>query len=101
MSVIEIVRFTAKAGRGDEFGDRLKNGLTVHAADPNCTAITLLRSVERPDEYLAEITWTSIEAHDAWREAHRDEWRAKVGWEIVEGGPQGLKHYTLVGRVKE
>ena len=100
MAVMEIVRLTAKAGRGDEFGARLKRGVTVHAEDPGCTAIVIQRSVERPDEYLLQITWASVEAHHKWRDGNRDRWRAAVDWEIVEGGPQGLGHYAFVSQEK-
>lgn len=101
MSVVEMVRLTSVAGRGDEFADRLRAGLQVQGQDPECLSISLLRSIERPDEYMLTLTWTSVEAHHAWRDANRDRWRAAVGWEIVEGGPQGLGHYSFVAQVKE
>ena len=100
MQVKEMVRLTAKAGRGDEFLERLTRGLTVQGADPGCVSIQVFRSVERPDEYLCELTWTSVAAHHAWRDVGREAWRERVGWEIVEGGPQGLGHYTFAATVK-
>jgi len=100
VNVKEMVRLTAKAGRGDELGPRLQRGLTVQAGDPGCVSVSLFRSVERPDEYLAELVWTSVAAHHAWRDKGRDLWRERVGWEIIEGGPQGLGHFTFVADVK-
>ena len=102
MSVIEFTRITAKEGRGDEFGDRLARGLTSQAEHSGCLGVELHRSIERPDEYLLEIAWESIDAHFAWRDSGgKEEWRERVGWEIVEGGPDGLKHYTHFKTVKE
>lgn len=98
---IEIVRFTAVEGREDELPEAIARGLTVQGADPNCVEIKVYRSIERPNEVLATLNWTTVEAHNEWRAAHRDEWRAKVGWDIIEGGaPQGLAHYTFVTQVK-
>ena len=101
MNAIEIVRFIAVEGREDELPEAIARGLTVQAEHPGCVGISVYRSIERPNEVLATLTWTSVEAHNEWRAAHRDEWRAKVGWDIIEGGtPQGLAHYTFVTTVK-
>jgi quinol monooxygenase YgiN len=101
MSVLEIVRITAHPGRGDEIAARLERGLAVQGADPECLGVRLRRSVERPDEYLLELFWSSVEAHDAWRAAHMAEWRAEVGWEIVDEERKfGLGHYEYVSTVK-
>jgi hypothetical protein len=100
MSVLEVVRIVSKPGRGDEFAGRLESGLAVQAEDPECTHIVTRRSVERPNEYLLELTWTSVEAHVAWQEGNRTRWRDGVGWEIVDGGAMGLKHYDLVAVIK-
>ena len=102
MSVIEVTKVTCKRGRGDEFGERLARGLTSQGEDSTCVRIDLLRSVERPDEYLLEIEWDSVESHHNWRDnGGREDWRGRVGWDIVEGDPDGLKHYTHFATVKE
>jgi len=48
MSVIEIVRINCQKGKGDEFVERLKRGLSVQGKDPNCTEIFFQRQVEDP-----------------------------------------------------
>ncbi len=101
MSVLEVVRIACQPGRGDEFGPRLAAGLGVQAEDANCLAVRLRRSVERPDEYLLELVWTSVEDHVAWRNEHMNRWRETVGWEIVdEERKEGLGHYEYVTTVK-
>lgn len=99
MGVMEIARLTCQEGRGDEFVEALKRGLQVQGADPECHRIEFLRGVERPDEFILQLTWTSVAAHDAWRTAHRDEWRSHI-WHLIEGTPQLLGHYEFQARVK-
>lgn len=99
MSILEVVRITAQPGEGDEFQARLEAGLAVQAEDPECLAINLRRSIERPDEYLLELYWTSVEAHVAWQEHGRERWRSSVGWDHV-GQIEGLKHYEHVSTIK-
>jgi len=99
MSVVEIARLTCQEGKGDEFSEALKRGLAVQGADPNCLAIQYHRGVENPDEFVLSLTWTSVEDHDAWREAHREEWRSHI-WDLIEGTPQLLGHYRFVEQVK-
>jgi heme-degrading monooxygenase HmoA len=101
LSVLEVARVTCVEGRGDEFIERLKAGLKVQAADPECLGVYFQRCVERPDEFLLALTWTSVEAHNDWRTAHREEWRAHVMDLVVEGWPQLLGHYQTVAHVKE
>ena len=99
MSVIEVVRIACKKGKGDEFKERLARGLGVQAKDPNCLEIFYQRQVEDPDWFLLHLVWTSIPAHDAWRAAHREEWRSHI-LDLIEGLPQPIGHYQLVAKVK-
>lgn len=100
MSVMEVARITCQKGRGDEFAERLKVGLTVQAEDPECLEAFFQRRVEDPDEFLLQVTWTSVAAHDAWRTANRDRWRAHIT-DLLEGSPQLLGHYEFVAFVKK
>ncbi|HEX5465513.1 MAG TPA: antibiotic biosynthesis monooxygenase family protein [Candidatus Limnocylindrales bacterium] len=100
MSVLEVVRIVARDGRGDAFGPRLANGLASQASSEGCLAVSTRRSVERPDEYLLLLDWESVEAHTAWQQTGRQAWQEGVGWEIVDGGAMGLKHYRHVATIK-
>ncbi len=71
MSCIEVVRIASKPGKGDEFAECLKRGLSVQGKDPNCLQIWFERCIEKPDEFLLHLVWTSIEAHNAWREKRK------------------------------
>ncbi|HEX5465515.1 MAG TPA: antibiotic biosynthesis monooxygenase family protein [Candidatus Limnocylindrales bacterium] len=103
MSVMSLLTVTSRPGQGDELEARLQRGLQVHAEDPECLAIYLRRSIERPDEFLIQTFWSSIAAHHAWRDANRSRWHDAVGWEIVEQGPSGTLaygHYLPAATVK-
>lgn len=100
MSIGEFVRITAHTGAGDDFLSRLEAGLSVQAKDAECLAIKIHRSIERPDEYLLELEWTTVEAHVAWQARGREEWRSNVGWDNV-AAIEGLKHYDHAATVKE
>lgn len=99
MSILEFVRITAHSGAGDEFLARLEAGLAAQAEDPECLTIEVHRSIERPDEYLLELEWTTVDAHVAWQERGREQWRAGVGWDNV-AEIEGLKHYETASTVK-
>lgn len=99
MSVMEIARITCQKDRGDEFVERLRQGLGVQARDANCSEIYFQRRVENPDEFFVHLVWTSVEDHDAWRAAHRDEWRSHIA-DLLEGLPSLLGHFTYVEHVK-
>lgn len=99
-NVIEVVRIACKAGKGDEFAKCLERGLAVQARDPECLAIWFQRCEEKPDEFLLHLVWTSIAAHDAWRAAHREEWRSHI-LPLIEGLPNPIGHYRTVAEVKK
>lgn len=99
MAVMEVAKIQCQEGRGDEFVERLKAGLAVQGADPECTEIFFQRKLENSDEFLLQLTWTSIPAHDAWRTAHREEWRSHIV-DLLDGLPQLLGHYEVVDYVK-
>lgn len=100
MAVMEVVRISCHKGMGDEFVERLKEGLKVQGEDPGSTEIYFQRKIEDPDEFLMHIGWTSVEAHETWRAAHRDRWRAHIS-DLLEGQTQMIGHYEYVAHVKE
>ena len=99
MSVLEIARIKCQAGAGDEFAERLKAGLTVQGEDPNCLETYVQRRVEDRDEFLVNLVWTSVEAHNAWREVGRERWRAHIS-DLLDGTPELLGHFEYLGHVK-
>lgn len=100
MSVRSVLLIRSAPDRGDELEGRLIDGLAVQAADSGCLGVTLHRSIERPDEYLIEFTWASIDAHHSWRDQHRDEWRERVGFDETGAASEPLGHYELASTIK-
>jgi quinol monooxygenase YgiN len=99
MSVMEVARIRGKPGTGDELAAALERALKSQAADPECLEVFFQRGVEDPDEFLLDLAWTSVEAHDAWRSEHRAEFIAPIEALIAER-PQLLGHYRFVAQVK-
>jgi quinol monooxygenase YgiN len=98
MSVLEVVRFRCQDGKGDEFGPALANDLAGQVADPECLALEILRSAEDPNDFLAHIEWTTIEAHEAWRAANRNRERPFIAHLLA--GAELLGHYSSVAHPK-
>lgn len=100
MSVVEVVQISCKAGQGEEFADCLRKGLAVQAASEHCLGVYFQRRQENPNDFLMQITWRSLEDHEAWRATpERTRWRAYIS-DLIEGETKMLGHYELVDVVK-
>lgn len=93
MSVVEIAVLRCQSEHRAEIMSALRKGLSVQARDPACRDIAAYTNVADPDEFLLQLTWESVEAHEAWSAAHRDEWRSYV-WQLLAGPPELLGHYS-------
>lgn len=67
MSVIEIAILRAHPDRGEELGRAADTALDIIRDFSECIRATALLCIERSDEVILEIEWTSIEAHEAFR----------------------------------
>lgn len=67
MSIIELATIRAKTGAADAMAAALPGAIALATAHDDCLDIAALRCVERPDEFVLRIEWTSIEAHEAFR----------------------------------
>src|SRR5260221_1090761 len=61
--VTEIAIFTAVAGKEDELGQAILRGIEVVRQHPGCKSIRVSRCIEKPEQYMLAVTWTSLEAH--------------------------------------
>jgi heme-degrading monooxygenase HmoA len=61
--VTEVALFTAVPGKEDELGQGILNGLNVIRQHPECISARVERCIERPDQYMLVVIWTSLEAH--------------------------------------
>ena len=86
MSVIELVTFQAKEGRGDDLGAVFPEALPlVTEVAAGCRGASVMRCVERPDEFVVRVEWDSVEAHEVFRASPEIEpFRAAVGAHLQE-----------------
>ncbi len=64
MSVVAIVKLTAKSGLGSALLDALQPAATLTGEQPACLSIELIRGVENPDDILLLERWESVEDHE-------------------------------------
>jgi quinol monooxygenase YgiN len=69
MSVTEIARLKAADGKADGMEESLPAALAVIAEEETCLGTRAFRSIERPDEFVMNIVWTSVQAHMDFRKA--------------------------------
>jgi heme-degrading monooxygenase HmoA len=67
VSVTEIARYTIKTGTGDEFAERLASAVRELTSSSETLEVLLYRGVENSEDFRLVVTWTSIDAHLAWR----------------------------------
>jgi quinol monooxygenase YgiN len=68
MSVVELATLRARAGCGDRMEQALPAALAHIERDSRCLGAVALRCVERDQEFVLRIEWTSVDAHHAFRE---------------------------------
>lgn len=69
MSVVEYVRYRIPADRADDFVASWRAAFPSVCDVPGHESVELRRGVEDPSEFVARVTWTSIEDHLRFREA--------------------------------
>jgi quinol monooxygenase YgiN len=96
MSVTEIARLKAAEGKADEMEKSLPAALAVIAEEETCGGTRAYRSVERPDEFVMNIVWDSVQAHMDFRKAESfGRYRAEMGDTL--GEVMEFAHYEELG----
>lgn len=94
--VLEIATVNCKPGQGAEFERAIPNALAVIAEDKQCLSANAKRCVERPEEFVLLIEWTSIESHTAFRQGPQFAmYRDHIAHLVTE--PTTFAHYIPVG----
>ena len=63
--VIERVDIAVISGRESEFESTMTRGCALLAGAAGCTAVSLLRCIERPSRFALHLEWNSIADHQA------------------------------------
>lgn len=93
--VVEHAVISVTPGREEEFEALFPTARAVIAAADGFLWGELHRFVERPSVFLLLVGWTSLEAHQAFRETDLfPQWRAHIG--PFFDGPPVVEHVTAV-----
>jgi heme-degrading monooxygenase HmoA len=94
--VIEIAQITVKPGMEAEFEAGLKKAVPLFQRAKGCRGLTVRRSVEQPERYLAFVRWDTVENHtvDFRNSADFHEFRKLVGHCFA--GPSEIQHVREV-----
>jgi quinol monooxygenase YgiN len=93
--VIERVDFGIVAGREVDFELAMQRGCALLKAAAGCTAVVLMRGVERPTRYMLQITWLAIADHEAFvKTPDIQEFRSILG--PFMGEKPAMEHFQQV-----
>lgn len=76
--VLEIARFTVKAGHADDFADAVRGGRALLEAARGFRSLSIKRALEEQDVFYLLVRWETLEDHTVHfrRSPNFDEWRA-------------------------
>jgi len=96
--VTEIAIFTAMAGKEDELGQAISRGIEVVRQHPGCKSVRVSRCIEKPEQYMLAVSWTSLEAHtvDFRGGPLFPQWRSHING-LFEGSPV-VFHYQDISK---
>ncbi len=96
--VTEIALFTAVAGKEDELGQAILRGIEVVRQHPECKSVRVARCIEKPEQYMLTVSWTSLEAHtvDFRGGPLFPQWRSHING-LFEGSPV-VFHYQEIAK---
>ena len=94
--ITEVALFNAVPGKEEELGSAILNGLEVIRQHPECLSAHVQRCIEQPGQYMAMMSWTSLEAHmeDFRGGALFPQWRAHIAG-LFSGQPVVFHYQKL------
>lgn len=89
MDVLEIAQFDIKPGMEREFEEGVRKATPIFRRAEGCSAMKLMRSVERPGRYRLFVRWATLENHTVDFRASADfqQWRRLVA-HCFAGAPE-------------
>ena len=95
MALREIAKIRVKPGHEDAFVAAALAKSPKIAADENCGGVEVYQGVEEPQDFIFVVSWTSIEAHESFRQsATFDDYRSATRDHVAEGQ---FSHYQVLG----
>ena len=94
--ILEVVLLTIRPGLAAEFEAAFSVAVPIIAASPGYLGHELQRCLERPEQYLLLVRWTTLEAHTVGfrGSAPYQQWRALLH-HFYDPFPT-VEHFTLI-----
>ncbi len=93
--VLEVALIDTTPGSGAGFRAAYAEARALVAQTPGCLTMRMTQGIETPERFVLLIEWTSVEAHDGFRNSDRfAEWRALLGPHFA--GPPHVEHFADV-----
>lgn len=95
-TVTEIAFFYAKPGTEAGFATAIKQAAHDYiAVSEGCVSLDVRQGVETPTTFVVIVEWTSLDAHQAFRDSDRlAKWRGAIT-DMFDRAPF-VEHYTLI-----
>ncbi len=95
MTVVEKAELSVAEDRADEFAEVLTKGADLVRGPGGCRSLRIGRGVERPNVFLLQVVWDSVDHHNAWRETPAfTEFVGSIRDYLT--GPTGMEHFTTI-----
>jgi|SRR5271170_6507217 len=98
--ILEAAQLTVRPGQTDQFESAFREAQRIIASMPGYLSHELGRCVERPNDYLLLVRWTSLEAHETGfrRSPQYQKWKQLLH-HFYDPFPL-VSHYAPVGPVQ-
>jgi quinol monooxygenase YgiN len=95
--IVELAR--VRTTDPEAFGRNVQASADVLTADAECQGVRVLHCIERPDEFVLEVTWASVQAHERFRAGQTfSEYRSHI--QDLFAAPPEFAHYAVVAEAK-
>jgi heme-degrading monooxygenase HmoA len=93
--VLEVAIFDIQAAHEEAFISAYGQARTLVTGTPGCLSTRMTRGIETPTRFVLLVEWSSVDAHQAFRDSERfPQWRALIGPHF--NTPPQVEHYSDV-----
>ena len=93
--VLEVAVFDIQPGHEEAFISAYGQARALVTSTPGCSTVRMTRGIETPTRFVLLVEWSSVDAHQAFRDSERfPQWRALIGPHF--NTPPLVEHYSDV-----
>jgi heme-degrading monooxygenase HmoA len=91
--VLEVALIDVRPGSEESFAADYLRVRDAIRDSPGCSSVRMTHGIESPSRYVLLVEWTSMEAHQAFRDSDKFAiWRGGVGPHF--DGPPRIEHFA-------